>query len=234
MSLKSCRNVIDGSFRACIRDARQVDYLLDRDPFEAVLWPRGKKPKPDPFTEPERDTIIAAFAKKSPFYVPFIHTLFWTGARPSELLALTWGDVDLRFGFMMIDKSRYIEEEGAPKTEGSNRQLKLLPSVVEDLKSLKPVHVTEKSYVFLNKEGNLLKFHTWRGGIWYRILRGLEIRPRRPYCTRHTFISAGLSNGVNISGLPNIAALQLRRSSGIMANTSRAMQPSSWQHWLEP
>jgi hypothetical protein len=55
--------------------------------------------------------------------------------------------------------------------------------------------------VFLNKEGNLLKFHTWRAGIWYRVLRGLEITPRRPYCTRHTFISVGLSNGVNIKWL---------------------------------
>jgi integrase len=148
LSLKSCRNVIDGSFRACIRDARQVDYLLDRDPFEALLWPRRQKPKPYPFTEAERDVIIAAFAKKSPFYVPFVYTLFWTGARPSELLALTWGDVDLRSGFIAINKSRYIENEGAPKTEGSDRQLKLLPSVVEVLKSLKPVHVTEKVLCF--------------------------------------------------------------------------------------
>ena len=39
------------------------------------------------------------------------------------------------------------------------------------------------------------------GGIWYRILRGTGIRERKPYSTRHTFISAGLSNGVNIKWL---------------------------------
>ena len=90
LSLKSCRNIIDASFRACIRDARKIDYLLDRDPFEALIWPRRQTPKPDPFTEAERDSVIAAFGKKSPFYVPFVHTLFWTGARPSELLELKW------------------------------------------------------------------------------------------------------------------------------------------------
>ena len=166
-----------------------------------MIWPRRQTPKPDPFTEAERDSIIAAFGKKSPFYVPFVHTLFWTGARPSELLRLNWGDVDLRAGFITISKSRYNEEEGTPKTAGSDRAIKLIPSVTEVLKRLKPLRVTDKDHVFLNKEGNLLNFHTWRGGIWYRILRGVEIRPRRPYCTRHTFINVGLSNGVNIKWL---------------------------------
>jgi integrase len=85
-----------------------------------LIWPRRQTPKPDPFTEAERDSIITAFSKKSPFYVSFVHTLFWTGARPSELLGLKWGDVDLRSGFITISKSRYIDEEAAPKTAGSD------------------------------------------------------------------------------------------------------------------
>jgi integrase len=76
-----------------------------------------------------------------------------------------------------------------------------LPSVVDVLKPLKPLKTTERSYVFLNQEGRPLNFHTWRGGVWYGILKGLEIRPHKPYCTRHTFISIGLSNGVNIKWL---------------------------------
>ena len=58
--------------------------------------------------------------QEEPFYVSFVHTLFWTGARPSELLGLKWGDVDLRSGFITISKSRYIDEEAAPKTAGSD------------------------------------------------------------------------------------------------------------------
>ena len=104
---------------------------------------------------------FAAF-KKSPFYVPFVHTLFWTGARPSELLALNWGDLDLRSGFITTRKSRYIDEEGAPKTAGSDRSIKLIGSVIEILKRLKPVRTTENDYVFLNQEANPLNFHTWR------------------------------------------------------------------------
>jgi integrase len=76
-----------------------------------------------------------------------------------------------------------------------------LPSVVEILKCIKPLHVTENSYVFLNQEGRPLNFHTWRAGVWYRILRGAGVRERKPYSTRHTFISVGLTNGVNIKWL---------------------------------
>jgi integrase len=72
---------------------------------------------------------------------------------------------------------------------------------VEVLKRLKPLSATERDYVFLNQEGEPLNFYTWCGDVWYRILRGLEIRPRKPYCTRHSFISIGLTNGVNIKWL---------------------------------
>ena len=40
-ALKSCKNVIDAIFRACIRDARKIDYLLVRDPFEVLIWPNA-------------------------------------------------------------------------------------------------------------------------------------------------------------------------------------------------
>jgi integrase len=52
-------------------------------------------------------------------YVPFVHTLFWTGARPSELLGLRWGDIDLKAALMSISKSRYMDQDGATKTAGA-------------------------------------------------------------------------------------------------------------------
>ena len=157
-----------------------------------------------------------------------------TGARPSELLGLKWGDVDLRTGFITSAKADTSTRKARPKTADGDRAIKLFESVGEVLKRLKPLHTTENDYVFLNQEGNPLSFHTWRAGIWYRILRGVEIRPRRPYCTRPTFISVGLSNGVNIGWLAEYCGTSLPQSSGITGNTSRAMQPNSLKDWLEP
>jgi integrase len=201
LALKSVRNIINASFRAMIRDARRVDYLIEKNPFEALGWPRVQPPKPDPFTEEERDNIISYFRSHIPFYFPFVYTLFFTGMRPSEALALRWGDIDLRRGEFSVTKSRYMEEEGNTKTAGSHRQSGLLPDVVDVLRTAKPLHVTEDQHIFLNQEGKLLAFHTWRKKYWYRALRAKNIRERRPYCMRHTFISAGLTNGVNIKWL---------------------------------
>jgi integrase len=201
LSLKSVKNIMDASFRAMIRDARVVDYLIEKDPFEALVWPRKMLSKPDPFEEEERDQIVAHFRQKVPFYHPFVYTLFFTGMRPSEALGLCWGDVDLRRGEISISKSRYLGAQSGTKTQGSERVIKLHPSVASVLKVIKPLHVTEDSPVFLNHDGEPVEFHTWRAKIWYRALRAKEVRVRKPYTMRHTFISAGLTNGVKIKWL---------------------------------
>jgi integrase len=192
---------MDASFRAMIRDARTVDYLIEKDPFEALVWPRRTPTKPNPFQEEERDAIIAYFRQKVSFDYPFVYTLFFTGMRPSEALALSWGDVDLKRREVSITKSLYLGEESGTKTEGSERVIKVHPNVVDILEAIKPLHVTEKSFVFLNQDGEPINFHTWRAKIWYRALRAKELRVRKPYTMRHTFISVGLTNGVNIKWL---------------------------------
>ena len=87
LSLKTTRNVIDATFRAMVRDARTEDDLIDTDPFAALKWPRAEETEPEPFTEGERDAILAYFRRKHTFYHPFLYTLFWTGMRPSEATA---------------------------------------------------------------------------------------------------------------------------------------------------
>ena len=121
--------------------------------------------------------------------------------RPSETLALRWEDIDLKHGFLSITKSRYLGAENSPKTAGSEREIRLLPGVIEVLRAMKPLHVGVNEHIFKNQEGHPLNFHTWRSAAWYRALRATGIRERGTYATRHTFISAGLGNGVNIKWL---------------------------------
>ena len=111
LGLKSCRNIIDGTFRAMMRDARAEKPSLGlTDHFANLKWKRLPTSKPDPFTAEERDVILKHFRQKRAFYYPFVATLFGTGARPSEIIALRWGDIDLRPVTLSISKSHYMGE----------------------------------------------------------------------------------------------------------------------------
>jgi integrase len=197
LSLKSCRNIIDGTFRAMMRDARKHG-ISEKDHFADLEWPRVVSPKPDPFTAEERDVILKHFKEKHAYYYPFLSMLFGTGARPSEIIALRWGDVDLRARMLSITKSRYMDTDSPTKTAASEREIKLSEHLVSSLRSLKPLHVTESEFVFKNHEGNPIREDKWRAKYWYRALRACGIRPRKFYATRHTFISDALSHGLNI------------------------------------
>ncbi|MEA2659695.1 MAG: integrase [Candidatus Binatota bacterium] len=216
LALKSCKNIIDGSFRACYRDAREFDSLPEiQGPhqFEKLAWPRMRSGKPNPFSEEERDKIPDYFKRKIPHYYPFALCQFLTGLRPSEALALRWGDIDLNHRNISISKSRNKDDEGATKTAASEREIKVRAELAKELARIKPLHVTEDTHVFVNEDGEPLNFHTWRGkvsgraiksgektphGVWYRALRATGMKPRGPYTMRHTFISIGLTNGANV------------------------------------
>jgi integrase len=63
------------------------------------------------------------------------------------------------------------------------------------------LHAAVNERVFKNQEGQLLDLRTYCGGVWQRILSGANVRERKPYGCRHTFISVGLPSGVNIKWL---------------------------------
>ena len=168
-----------------------------------------KTGRPDPFTEKERDALLEYFREKVCDYYAFVFALFYTGLRPSEALALRWGDIDLSRRELIISKSRYLDEEAATKTAASERTVKIARALAEILRTVKPLHVTEETHVFLNQDRKPINFHTWRAKIWYRALRAKNLRERRPYTMRHTFISLGLTTGVNPKWLADYCGTSL-------------------------
>ena len=132
MAVKTCRNIIDGSFRALYRDAR-AEYskqLMGYDPFLHAPWPKLMPERPDPFTVEERDKIIKHSIENDFFYYPWVFTLFHTGMRPSEASGLTCNDVDLNARELWITKSRYMGTDAPPKTSASSRRIEIALSVV--------------------------------------------------------------------------------------------------------
>jgi len=197
LSVKTVRNIIDSSFRALYRDARaEIEELHGRDPFIDIQWPRAQREKPDPFTAEERDRILTWWLENDFFYYPWVFTLFHTGMRPSEASALTWANVDLERKTISISKSRYMGDESATKTSGSNRIIRINDAVVRVL-ALLPSRGLGLKYVFLNKFGDPMNAKKWSEHNWATPLEKLTIRHRKFYATRHTFITEAIQRGEN-------------------------------------
>lgn len=67
-----------------------------------------KQPDIDPLAKEERDL---ALSKIVPQYRPLFTCLAWTGARPNELFALRWKDIDSRIVPMPSTVKQALEQQ---------------------------------------------------------------------------------------------------------------------------
>ncbi|MGR5995474.1 tyrosine-type recombinase/integrase [Bacillus cereus] len=74
-------------------------------------------------------------------YQAFFTTLYYSGARTGELLALTWADINFEEKSIDINKTNYNRQITKPKTKASNRII-MLPSLVIDLLKTLKEHAT--------------------------------------------------------------------------------------------
>lgn len=250
LSLKYVKNILGGSFKAMIRDAREIDRVITGDPFVGVRWGRVPVPGPEPFTADERSRILGWFEHKRfgfhcgvategprmhvhPPYYASAHMLFWTGMRPSEAAALRWKDVDLEGRVVRIVRSRHLYEESAPKTAQAMRTVELFPETARILRSIEPLRVTPDMYVFTTTSGGPIEPKAFSTH-WYRCLRALDIRVRGMYATKDTYISTALTAGVNTSWLEAQTGVRyetLRRHYGSGYARKGRISSKKWPVW---
>jgi integrase len=206
LSPKYVKNILSGSLRALIAQALD-DKALPADPFPRRLkWPKWRPPGADPFTADERMAILRWFEQKRfglrpgpdftqtspvrhPSYHAFVHTLFWTGLRPSEAAGLQWQDLDLARARLHVQRSRHLYEDGAPKTAAAERWVELFPETVRVLGALQPLRATPTHPVFTTTEGQPIEPKAFASRYWYRCARwdsasGVSTRRRTPSSRR--------------------------------------------------
>lgn len=178
--------------------------LLRDDPTEHVRSLREPKTEVDPL-DPE--SVLAFLGACPVWWRPYFTVAFWTGARPNELAALRWSDVDHVRGLLRIRLGRYRGHEGPPKTASSVRDIDLLPAVVAALKVQKAQQAAERlkdgrgapeqgqDYVFTGPAGGFLNVNALRDRVWYPALVKAKLSRRTMYQTRHTFASNALAAG---------------------------------------
>lgn len=184
--------------------------LCNDNPFEGLQGEiKAKKTSTEdndinPFSKEERDTIITAFEANCYYkhYANYVKFLFLTGARPSEVIALQWkhiSDKSISFEQAVVAGSEGLVLKPGLKTQDKrkfpiNTQLSNLLNTVKALSDTFDL----SAFVFPSPDGKWIDIQNFRNRAWKVILNSLDIEYRKPYQTRHTFITMSLEAGVSI------------------------------------
>jgi integrase len=167
------------------------DDLLTVNPARQVRKPKAKKLEMKPL-DPDQ---VAAFleAARSDRLFPFYLTMLDSGARPGELFALRWEDIDLERGFLTVSKS--LEEIAGVvrvkevKTAKGRRRIDLSAGTVAALAGHRKAMLAEghiSGPVFCNTVGGYLLQTDVRKRSFKPILRRAGLPDVRLYDLRHT------------------------------------------------
>jgi integrase len=170
---------------------------------------KGKERKADvnPLTREDARAFLAAMGEHYPRYHPFFLCALRTGMRLGELLALQWGDIDFRGGFIEVRRG-YVKGKITTPKNGKTRRIDMSPQLADTLKTLRTDRKKEAlatgkgevpELVFLNGVGRLVDHGNLRGRIFYKALEKAGLRRIRIHDLRHTFASLLIQNGESLA-----------------------------------
>lgn len=194
------------AIRNYIRDLKAFSSWLAaerytaRDVLAEVRKPKADETPIEPFTDDEIARIFAALDPTDPFdlrdYV-ILHTLWDTGLRVGELVALTLDDVDLQQGEIRVTHAKF----GKWRDIGFGRQTHKYLTRYLTLGRGEPA-VADERHFFLSLDGYPLREATVQR-ICYRLSQrcGVHVHAHR---FRHTFAVNMLKNGTDIRTLQKL------------------------------
>jgi len=178
------------------------DDLLKVNPLERVVVAKLLSKEtltsdyaPDPFNAEEIQAILAHAEEQARNLFQFA---FFTGLRPSELIALEWSDI--QEGSIQVCRAVVEKKEKCTKTKAGMRSVILLPPALWALKAQRILTGASGGRVFYHP----IKGKGWetdyqiREVAWKPALKKAGVRYRNPYQTRHTYASLLLSKGENM------------------------------------
>lgn len=204
--------------------AAVADKKITSSPVSQIHNRRHQKPPIDPFSRDEMDMIVGRLSTGLQVIYNYFLFAFTTGMRPSELIALRWGDIDWNRRTAQVSRAQVRHKEKGTKTH-QVRDVDLNDLAVTALTAQK-AHTFLRGPdvpIFCDPSGaRWLSERKLREDFFHPALKACGIRRRPAYNTRHTYATVALMNGVN----PAYIARQLGH-----ANT--AMLFKHYAKWIE-
>ena len=120
-----------------------------------------------------------------------------TGLRTGEVNGLQWDDIDFEAGVIRVVRTVSRDGDGDTKTDGSKRDIPMVPPVRIALESQRQAALPGCVWVFHTMHGHPVDAVNFTNRVWYPLLRHLGLKRRPPYQMRHTAASLMLASGEN-------------------------------------
>ena len=181
-------------------DWAKTKQIIHYNPWKELQVRVKTSPKQPakPFTKHEIQAIIEAF-KNHPqykYYLPYVQFLFSIGCRNGEAIGLQWKHIADDFSYIWIGESLTRGVRKSTKTNKA-RTIPVNNKLKELLISYKPENYNPEDLVFPSPEGKAIDDHNFCNRAWTKMLEKAGVEYRKPYNTRHTFISHALESGMN-------------------------------------
>lgn len=192
------KNNIIIPLRRCFEEL-YLDEVIDRNPMLRVKNLSVSAREPNPFTDEEVQAILSQLdTPETQIQRNLIQFAFGSGLRTSELIALTWCDVDLERNRINVSKARVRGVLKGPKTKSGIRIVDLTPLAREAIERQQQYRISSVNEVFYRLDKfELFNDQCIRKSIWKPALKRAGLTYRNPYQTRHTYASKQLINGKN-------------------------------------
>ncbi|MDJ0690385.1 MAG: site-specific integrase [Xenococcaceae cyanobacterium MO_188.B32] len=210
-------------FRSCLNPAINlavVAGLVDSNPFKQIKIPQPQKKPPECFEPQEVKEIIRAFYNDSyspktsgyahSHYAHYVEVLALTGARPEEIIALTWEDIKRKGGNTYIRFNKAYSK-GILLKHTKTKEIRLFKCNRQLSKLINSIpKLDNTNLLFSAVRGGYLNHNNFRDDNWRVVLKGLVADGKvhkylRPYALRHSFVTRLIREGVDIKTVASLS-----------------------------
>lgn len=186
------------------------EELVTENPWAELSVRAPAEQKPQPFTKEEVRSIVDAFRNSRYYqhYTDYVQFKLGTGCRTGEASGLRWRHLNADCTVIWIGESHTHGQFKDTKT-GKVREFRLSASTAELLRDRRPPDAESGDLVFTGPRGGPIDERGFSRRAWLTILKHCSISYRRPYTTRHTFISHALEGGMSPAEVAAITGHEL-------------------------